>query len=276
MDNNYPNGANNGVNNGNDPYDPNDPRQRRSGWNGLPHFQQFSEGPTQPGAHTLPPIHSQRPIYDHGAGSFEQQTRQHPSLYSTQAAPYPNYATHASHPTYNHGMPHFPSSSSMIASSVPAIPMSQPYPPPIAAYTQIRPMPPSTSTQGHQIPQAYGGHPSFGFPSSNEEHDTHQRAHVVGSQGRRGILPSAEGKPAAVNSNGNTTAKSTVIPQKDAEGKFPCPHCTKTYLHGKHLKRHMLRRECSVLPSTLLFANISVRHGRSPLYLCAVRRYFLT
>ncbi|KAL2165878.1 hypothetical protein VTG60DRAFT_3692 [Thermothelomyces hinnuleus] len=34
---------------------------------------------------------------------------------------------------------------------------------------------------------------------------------------------------------------SNQIPQKDANGKFPCPHCTKTYLHAKHLKRHLLR-----------------------------------
>ena len=34
-----------------------------------------------------------------------------------------------------------------------------------------------------------------------------------------------------------------MIPAKDADGKFPCPHCNKTYLHAKHLKRHLLRRE---------------------------------
>jgi hypothetical protein len=67
-----------------------------------------------------------------------------------------------------------------------------------------------------------------------------QPTHVVGSQGRRGILPSAPGRPAVTATAG---AKGTVIPQKDADGKFPCPHCTKTYLHAKHLKRHLLRRE---------------------------------
>jgi hypothetical protein len=59
--------------------------------------------------------------------------------------------------------------------------------------------------------------------------------HVVGQQGRRGILPSVAGRPAP---NGKVP-----IPQKNEEGKFPCPHCTKTYLHAKHLKRHMLRRK---------------------------------
>jgi hypothetical protein len=59
--------------------------------------------------------------------------------------------------------------------------------------------------------------------------------HVVGQQGRRGILPSAPGRAAP---NGKVP-----IPAKNEEGKFPCPHCTKTYLHAKHLKRHMLRRK---------------------------------
>lgn len=63
--------------------------------------------------------------------------------------------------------------------------------------------------------------------------------HVVGSQGRRGILPSAPGRPPA----SSNTGKNSLMPAKDADGKFPCPHCTKTYLHAKHLKRHLLRRK---------------------------------
>ena len=69
------------------------------------------------------------------------------------------------------------------------------------------------------------------------------RTHVVGSQGRRGILPSAPGRP-AVSANGlNGSPKGGLAPAKDADGKYPCPNCTKTYLHAKHLKRHMLRRK---------------------------------
>ncbi|KAJ6436956.1 ATPase [Purpureocillium lavendulum] len=37
-------------------------------------------------------------------------------------------------------------------------------------------------------------------------------------------------------------AKNTTILIKDPDGKFPCPHCAKSYLHSKHLKRHLLRR----------------------------------
>lgn len=70
------------------------------------------------------------------------------------------------------------------------------------------------------------------------------RTQVVGSQGRRGILPSVPGRVAPVTNGVNGTAKNTTIPAKDADGKFPCPHCNKTYLHAKHLKRHLLRREC--------------------------------
>ena len=65
--------------------------------------------------------------------------------------------------------------------------------------------------------------------------------HVVGSQGRRGILPSAPGRPNAPT-QGNAQSSKSMIPQKDADGKYPCPHCNKTYLHAKHLKRHLLRR----------------------------------
>lgn len=71
--------------------------------------------------------------------------------------------------------------------------------------------------------------------------DEQQPTHVVGSQGRRGILPSAPGRPNPPAQGTGTTAKS-MIPQKDADGKYPCPHCNKTYLHAKHLKRHLLRR----------------------------------
>ena len=66
---------------------------------------------------------------------------------------------------------------------------------------------------------------------------------VVGSQGRRGILPSAIGCPAAVSGEITTGQRSTNVPLKNKDGKYPCPHCIKTYLHAKHLKRHLLRRK---------------------------------
>lgn len=74
-----------------------------------------------------------------------------------------------------------------------------------------------------------------------------QPTHVVGSQGRRGILPSAAGRPAAVAGANTSGQKAAPTPPKDANGKYPCPHCTKSYLHAKHLKRHLLRREYPAL-----------------------------
>jgi hypothetical protein len=67
-------------------------------------------------------------------------------------------------------------------------------------------------------------------------------APVVGSQGRRGILPSLPGRPTI--SGDGTAARAALNPvNKTADGKFPCSYCNKTYLHLKHLKRHLLRRE---------------------------------
>ena len=74
-----------------------------------------------------------------------------------------------------------------------------------------------------------------------------QPTHVVGSQGRRGILPSAAGRPSAIPGANPSGQKAAPTPAKDADGKYPCPHCTKTYLHAKHLKRHLLRREYPTL-----------------------------
>lgn len=83
-----------------------------------------------------------------------------------------------------------------------------------------------------------------------------QPTHVVGSQGRRGILPSAAGKPPAVAGANTSGQKAAPTPPKDAEGKYPCPHCTKNYLHAKHLKRHLLRREYPI-PYTPSILNMS-------------------
>ena len=82
-------------------------------------------------------------------------------------------------------------------------------------------------------------------PNVGNDPSKDQRTHVVGSQGRRGILPSAPGRAPAVT-NGANGQKSNAIPAKDADGKFPCPNCNKTYLHAKHLKRHLLRRKFPV------------------------------
>lgn len=66
---------------------------------------------------------------------------------------------------------------------------------------------------------------------------------VMGSQGRLDILPTVAGRGTPVTKGVNSTVESTIFPAKDIHGKFPCPHCNGTYLHVKHLKRHILRRE---------------------------------
>jgi len=103
----------------------------------------------------------------------------------------------------------------------------------------------------------------------NEEAPTH----VVGSQGRRGILPSAPGRPNPP-AQGSAQSSKSLIPQKDADGKFPCPHCNKTYLHAKHLKRHLLRHTgdrpymCHLCKDTFSRSDILKRHFQK----CSIRR----
>ena len=119
-----------------------------------------------------------------------------------------------------------PSSASLTA------PQSYPFGAVASRATDLLPRP-SDGIPLPQYPQQLASQPNA-LPKQTESEPTH----VVGQQGRRGILPSAPGRPAP------TTGK-PVIPIKDADGKFPCPNCTKTYLHAKHLKRHMLRRKFS-------------------------------
>ncbi|KAI9714660.1 MAG: hypothetical protein M1812_006325 [Candelaria pacifica] len=117
---------------------------------------------------------------------------------------------------------------------------------------------------------ATGSHP---FPNNDHRLEP-QPTHVVGSQGRRGILPSAPGRAAAVTAGVGNTAKNAAIPPKDAEGKFPCPHCNKTYLHAKHLKRHLLRHTgdrpymCILCRDTFSRSDILKRHFQK----CSLRR----
>lgn len=113
----------------------------------------------------------------------------------------------------------------------------------------MQPIAPAPNRPLHQqlrpMPIAGGMHMQnmqYGQNNLMQLQEMDQPTHVVGSQGRRGILPSAPGRPAV---SASSTGKNAMIPAKDADGKFPCPHCTKTYLHAKHLKRHLLRRKFS-------------------------------
>ncbi|KAH6879829.1 hypothetical protein B0T10DRAFT_582482 [Thelonectria olida] len=135
----------------------------------------------------------------------------------------------------------------------------------------LRPMPPGGIMSQPGISSPYGPGPMMQQPSVLQQ-EGEQPTHVVGSQGRRGILPSAPGRPAAPAVG--TGAKDMVIPVKDADGKFPCPHCTNTYLHAKHLKRHLLRHTgdrpymCVLCRDTFSRSDVLKRHFQK----CSIRR----
>jgi hypothetical protein len=134
------------------------------------------------------------------------------------------------------------------------------YPPPHSGYqTSASMMPQATQAMSHQpiapalaprgapilrpSPQnVLPPHALMAQTQSLAEGGDQQPTHVVGGQGRRGILPSAPGRaPVGQGVDG----KGPYQFEKTADGKFQCPHCPKIYLHQKHLKRHMLRRKFS-------------------------------
>ncbi|KKZ66023.1 hypothetical protein EMCG_08222 [[Emmonsia] crescens] len=87
-----------------------------------------------------------------------------------------------------------------------------------------------------------------------------------------GILPNLSGRPAAII--GMAIPAIPAIPMKDADGKFPCPLCDKTYLHAKHLKRHLLRHTgdrsymCVLCNDAFFRSDILKRHFQK----CSLRR----
>lgn len=101
----------------------------------------------------------------------------------------------------------------------------------------LRPMPPGIMAQPG-VSSPYG--PGSLMQRNPAMHDGEQPAHVVGCKDRHGILPGATGCPTAPTSG--TCAKPTAF-EKDADGRFLCPHCTKTYLKKKHLRRHLVCRK---------------------------------
>jgi hypothetical protein len=57
------------------------------------------------------------------------------------------------------------------------------------------------------------------------------------SRGQHGSLPTGR-VPTAHNGR-----KTVAIVNKNAEERYECPYCNKTYLHLKHMNRHTLRRK---------------------------------
>lgn len=95
--------------------------------------------------------------------------------------------------------------------------------------------------------KVYSSPPPTHWPSLSSPFQLHitpngsHPIHVVGFQGRRGNIPCEDRATTAIdqNSDGQSCVN---VPTKDESGKYPCAFCAKTYLHAKHLKRHMLRR----------------------------------
>ncbi|KAF1838258.1 hypothetical protein BDW02DRAFT_585942 [Decorospora gaudefroyi] len=154
----------------------------------------------------------------------------------------------------------------------PLQPTPSSYLPMTSAYSQA-PMLSTTAahTNGHQLGHSPGmglqhasmySHPPV-LPNQEPE-----PVHVVGQQGRRGVLPTHPGRPAPAA--GKTPTPAT----KNAEGKYECPHCNKTYLHLKHLKRHLLRHtgerpyQCHLCKDTFSRSDILKRHFQK----CSIRR----
>ncbi|KAG5982646.1 hypothetical protein E4U55_001626 [Claviceps digitariae] len=211
--------------------------------------------PRTPGTPNTPNSATNLPSYQNTS-----QPASRPAVYSMAQNPYP--------PNQGYGTS---------ASMMPQATTASSHPQPIApaphggrAPPVLRPMPPGGIMGQPGVSSPYG-HGSLMQPNTVLGEGDHP-THVVGSQGRRGILPSAPGRPAAPTAG--TGAKSNIIPVKDADGKFPCPHCTKTYLHAKHLKRHLLRHTgdrpymCVLCRDTFSRSDILKRHFQK----CSIRR----
>lgn len=191
------------------PHTPTSTQPNTPGSTGNGGFQQMSSQPAPRQYHLQPNSSYQQPIQPYSSNSSGMM----PQGSMSMSHPHPQAIAPAPGPTHNRLVP-------------------------------LRPMNPSTPLHAqhpmHQQMQGGMGSPYGQQGPPHEEVPTH----VVGSQGRRGILPSAPGRP-TVTATGPGASKNAQIPAKDADGKFPCPHCVKTYLHAKHLKRHLLRRKFS-------------------------------
>ncbi|KAL4987264.1 hypothetical protein BDW68DRAFT_110777 [Aspergillus falconensis] len=247
--------------------------------------------------HTLPPLqphHSQSPAPHSYMGQppYRPDLNRYPAsshdVYASSAAPIMPHTTvgslpptsFLSHPNPQaqaqaQQSPHYPPPHSVL----PPASSAQSYPQPIA------PAPPRDRRADYN-----NGLPSGAFSYSDGKPQgwdpvaangaapypgkDSPRTQVVGSQGRRGILPSVPGRATPVTNGVNGTGKNTTIPAKDADGKFPCPNCNKTYLHAKHLKRHLLRHTgdrpymCVLCKDTFSRSDILKRHFQK----CSIRR----
>lgn len=182
-----------------------------------------------------------------------------------------SYPMMSNNPYQSHSQP-YPATSAMMPQASTALSHPQPIAPAPSPGARgppvLRPMPTGGVMPQPGMNSPYGHQNMVMNPPMMGEGEP--PTHVVGSQGRRGVLPSAPGRPAPNPASMNKT----MVMQKDADGKFPCPHCTKTYLHAKHLKRHLLRHTgdrpymCVLCRDTFSRSDILKRHFQK----CSIRR----
>lgn len=201
----------------------------------------------QSDGHTLPPLSGSVPQYQSysvglqhqpvtSTASYAPATQVHHASNLPQLAPHQVQRPPQQMGAYSQAGPYMNMTQSMLppasTAMAPTLPTTTP-----GRLPEIHPRPQDGSTLLAQLQQHMPN--QMLVPASNPQDG--EPTHVVGQQGRRGILPSAPGRaPGSVRST---------VPQKDQDGKYPCPHCTKTYQHAKHLKRHLLRRTLRMLPS---------------------------
>lgn len=170
-----------------------------------------------------------------------------PSDSTIQAASFPIYAPTAN-TYYNIPNPITTSPTNTIQNTSLSYPHStdalQPnvYMPATTSHHQIQDQRPMHSTSNGHVNRSLSFASKRRTPTDTKMGDVPQQTHVVGSQGRRGILPSAEGRPKA-DPGSAIVSKGSLALARTADGKFSCQYCHKHYLHAKHLKRHMLRRK---------------------------------
>ncbi|MCJ1478540.1 hypothetical protein MMC13_007220 [Lambiella insularis] len=244
----------------------------------LPNLQSQFYQTSQAGPHTLPPLQPQRVAPANANDFFGRSQEPVNPASSSQINDYtsqerPRYPV--SSPQYPQALLQYSNNDAYITQPAHTLSYDQNHVPAVsqAQLHDLRPMPSSGILLNSSLSTDYNPAQSFSMPGPTQEQEDPPRTHVVGSQGRRGILPSAAGRPAAVTREGTST-KSSIVPIKDADGKFPCPHCNKTYLHAKHLKRHLLRHtgdrpySCILCNDTFSRSDILKRHFQK----CSIRR----
>ncbi|KAF2762975.1 hypothetical protein EJ05DRAFT_516422 [Pseudovirgaria hyperparasitica] len=222
--------------------------------------------------HTLPPLNGSNqypPMYGQQGPGSNPQTPLPPHTTGSSAGSIPSMSAHPPlrplQPSI--GSMTYPPYSSAQSSPYPTstAPGQQIAPAPMSGgpMQELRPMPPNQLAMPH-----YGGHALMSQQQHMGNQQDQEPIHVVGQQGRRGVLPTVPGRTPP------SAGKPATNPTKNADNKFECPHCNKTYLHLKHLKRHLLRHtgerpyQCHLCKDTFSRSDILKRHFQK----CSIRR----